>query len=148
MLKKQITLLLGICLSTALYAQETLKIEAESLTEKSEKVTTNTRKTGETIVGSFDKGKWIKFENIDFGKGRKTIKVRAASGTSSKKANLEIRLGSKDGQVIGKVQVPVKGWNTYTETETELSKKVSKKQDVYIFSLKGGVILDWVEFAK
>jgi len=149
MMKKQMmALLLGVCVSTVSYAQESVKVEGESLTEKSEKVIVNKRKTGETIVGNFGKGEWIKLENIDFGKDKRRIKVRAASGSKSRKASIEIRLDSKDGEVIGRIKVPVEGWNTFTEADAALSKAVSNKHDVYLLSLSGGIVLDWVEFIK
>jgi len=149
MMKKQIVaLLFGVCMSTVLYAQESVRVEAESLTEKSEKVTISNRKTGETAIGGFDKEQWIKLENVDFGPGKSQVKVRAASGAHSKKAGIEIRLGSKDGEVIGKVKVPVEGWGTFKEIDAALSKEVSEKSDIYIISQSGGVILDWVEFIK
>lgn len=147
MKRKQFALLLGICLSTAAYSQESVKIEAESLTEKSEKVTVTKKKTGETAIGGFDKGQWIKLENVDF-KNKSQVKIRAASGASSKKANIEIRLGSNDGELIAKIKVPVEGWGVFTEVASALSKEVLKKSDIYIVSLSGGIMLDWVEFIK
>src|SRR5690606_32972794 len=149
MIKKQmIALLLGVSISTALYAQESVRVEAESLTEKSEKVTVSKRKSGETAIGGFDKGQWIKLENVDFGAGKSSIKVRAASGAHSKKASIQIRLGSKEGELIGEIKVPVEGWNAFKEVDAALSKETSKISDIYIVSQSGGVILDWVEFIK
>lgn len=148
MKKQMVALLLGVGLSTGLYAQESIKVEAESATEKSEKTTVNKRKTGETVIGNFGKGQWIKLENVDFGKEKSRIKVRAASGAQSRKTSIQIRLDSKDGEVVGRIRVPVEGWGVFTEADAALSKAVSNKHDVYLLSLSGGIILDWVEFIK
>ena len=146
-MKQQIALLLGICLSTGLYAQNPDKIEAESFTEKSPKVTVSKRETGETTV-SIGKDQWIKLENVNFGKDKSQVKIRAASGSSSGKASIEIRLGSKDGDVLAKIKIPVNGWNAFTEIDTAFLKEVSKSSDIYIVPISGSLRLDWVEFIK
>lgn len=149
MMKKQmIALLFGVCISTALYAQESVKVEAESLADKSEKAMISTRKTGETVVTNFNRGQWIKLENVDFGSGKNQMKVRAASGAKSNKAGLTIRQDATNGAVIGKVKVPVDGWGKFTEVDVKLSKEVSGKKDIYVLSRDGGVMLDWIEFIK
>lgn len=148
MKKQLITLVFSLGLSATLYAQQSLRIEAENFTEKSEKVSINKKKTGETIVGGFDKGQWIKLESVDFGEDTGKITVRTASGAKSGKAFLEIRLGAENGEVIGKIKLPIEGWNTYTEASTHLLKKISGKNTIYVLSLNGGVILDWIELGK
>jgi|GEM_PF-2094653 len=147
--KKQITLLLGIFLSMALYSQESIKIEAESLNSKSEKISISKKKTGETTIGGgFASKGWIKFDDVDFGEGKGQLKIRAASGSKSKKASLEVRLNSPDGELIGKIKVPVKGWDSFNEADAVLARKISSTADICIVSTSGGVILDWIEFTK
>ena len=118
------------------------RIEAESFSEKAEVVTVKPGDKG-TIVGTFSKGAWIKFDKVNFEKGAEQMKLRAASG-SDNKPQLEIRLGDSKGKLLGTVAIENGGWGKFKEYTLQIP-KTKGEQTITIVSPKGGVILNWFE---
>lgn len=145
MKKLEIILCASLFCSTTAFAQNTVKIEAESHAASSG-VETKKQEDGSVVVKKYDKGKWIKFNGVDL-TGVTAIRFRAASGASSKKANLEIRLDEKDSQPIAKGAVKVKDWGVFNVTTVTLN-GVTGTHDLFIASPDGGVVLDWLELIK
>jgi len=54
---------------------------------------------GGKCVGWIEHGDWIKYEQVDFGRGADQIEIRAASPTGGGK--IELRLDKPDGELIG-----------------------------------------------
>lgn len=117
------------------------RIEAERFSETNRATTKES--SGETVVNKFDKGAWIRFDKIDFGKGVDKIKLRAGSGSKSN-PQIEIRLGDHRGKLLGKVDIESKGWGRFNEHTLQIS-KTKGKQSITIVSTGGGVLLDWFE---
>ena len=129
-------------IATQGFAQEkSNRVEAESFSE----IYRATTKEGDggTIVNKFDKGAWIRFDKLDFGKGAEQIKFRAGSG-SDKSPQLEVRLGDHKGKLLGKIDIEAKGWGKYSEQTLQIP-KTKGKQTITIVSTGGGVLLNWFE---
>lgn len=143
---RKILLIAGILLSAAAQAQNTTaKIEAEKFNE------TNTamfkKSKTNTFVNKFDKGAWIKFNNVNFADGISNIKFNVASGSNTGKAEIEFRLGSEKGTLLGKATIKTNGWNEFSEQSISIV-KTAGKQDLVIVSTQGGVLLDWFTLEK
>ncbi|NGF55830.1 carbohydrate-binding protein [Parapedobacter sp. SGR-10] len=129
-------------MTTQGFAQEKGKrIEAESFSTI-HRATTKEVKTG-TVVNKFDKGAWIKFDNLDFGKGTEQLKFKVSSG-SENSPQLEVRLGDHKGKLLGTLKVESKNWGKYVEQSLTIP-QTKGKQTITIVSTAGGVLLDWFE---
>lgn len=105
--------------------------------------TLNTFKGWKTILT--DKNAWIRYNGVDFSKGRyKTVNVRALSSDGGV---LILRLNNENGPVVARAVIP-KGtvWN---DTKVSLS-KISRGIHNIIFQLEEGenIEVDWVSFNK
>ncbi|GAB6930347.1 hypothetical protein JCM10914A_43300 [Paenibacillus sp. JCM 10914] len=81
-------------------------------------------------VAFIDNGDYIVFNNVDFGSGAASIDVRVASNTSG--GNIEVRLGSQNGTLIGTVAVPgTGGWQTW-QTKSAPVQSVTGVHTVYL----------------
>jgi hypothetical protein len=103
-------------------------IEAESCDYKSG-IETETCSEGGTDVGYIEDGDYIGFKNIDL-TGADKADFRVASNGSG--GNIEVRLDSADGKLIGKAEVgSTGGWQDWT-TKTCTIEPTSGKHDVYL----------------
>lgn len=96
---------------------------------------------GGTTVGNTFTGAWLTFENVDFGvQGKNCVSFLYDAPTNRTPADIaaEIRLGGKDGTVIGTVNLPNTGgaWGNYKTAGAALSQQLTGKQNLYV-SLKG-----------
>lgn len=63
----------------------------------------------EDYIGDIDAGEWLRFDNVDFGTGSPRFD-RVEIGTQTNPAlDVEIRLGSPTGTLIGTINVPSRG---------------------------------------
>ncbi|MFH9089154.1 carbohydrate-binding protein [Streptomyces sp. NPDC017673] len=114
-------------------AAETTKVEAESYAEGSG-VATHSAGTG-TVLGSFDGGDWVRYEDVDFGDGRNLLIASIGSERPYSGGRFEIRVDSATGPVIGTVTVESTGaWDTYLD-QTFTIVPASGSHDVYIKAL-------------
>ncbi|MFD1628764.1 carbohydrate-binding protein [Pseudopedobacter beijingensis] len=144
-MKKLLSMLFTAILFTAtqVFSQDnTKRIEAENFSEKADEITVKPGDKG-TIIGTFSKGAWVKFEKVNFEKGAEQIKFRAASG-SDNKPQLEIRLGDAKGKLLGTAAIENEGWGKFKEYIVQIP-KTTGEQTITIISPKGGVILNWFE---
>ncbi|TZF86274.1 carbohydrate-binding protein (plasmid) [Pedobacter sp. BS3] len=137
--------IMALSISVAVYAQSSHKIEAESFSETSGAARKKTE-TG-TVVNKFDKGKWIRFDKIDFQTGISKIRIKAGSGSSDGKATLEFRTGSETGPLLGKADIKTAGWTVLSEQVIDIT-RTSGIQDLVVVSSQGGVILDWISLEQ
>lgn len=93
----------------------------------------------ETYIGGVDAGEWVRFDNVDFGTGS-SLYNRIEIGTQQNSAlNVELRLGSPAGQLIGTLNVPSRG-EPWFMTREDIS-SVTGTHDLYvIFQDDGGSI--------
>jgi hypothetical protein len=91
--------------------------------------------SGNTAIGYITDGSYIVFRKLDFESGAEGFKVRAASATDG--GTIEVRLGSADGDIIGKCDVPTTdGWDEYVDLECATS-QCTGEHDVYLV-FRGG----------
>jgi hypothetical protein len=93
---------------------------------------------------TFKGGKsWLRFNEVDFGRGgRKSIEVRTKGSGASQ---LEIRLDSQDGPLLGRVKV---GKGTDWKMERAAAKKIpAGVHDLFVAQTgEGPVEVDWISF--
>jgi hypothetical protein len=76
-----------------------------------------------------ENGDYTVYNNVDFGSGPKSFQARVASATSG--GNIEVRIDSITGPVIGTYQVTSSGnWKEYTDVKRNIS-KVSGAQPIF-----------------
>jgi arabinoxylan arabinofuranohydrolase len=89
---------------------------------------------GGTMVTSINDGNWIRVAGVDFASGARSFEARVASGSGG--GQLEVRVGSRTGALIGTIAVPsTGGWQTWQTVRTDVS-AVKGVQDLY-FVFKG-----------
>ena len=86
--------------------------------------------SGKTAIGYITDGCYIVFRDLDFESGAEGFRVNAASATEG--GNIEIRLDSSDGELIGKCPVSgTDGWDEYVELTCK-TKLCTGTHDVYL----------------
>ena len=91
-------------------------------------------------VGYIKNGSSIQFNEIDFGKGSRTVVVEAA--TQANGGKVEVRLGDASGKLLATVPVVKTGkWDNWQQFPAPLSEKVKGKQKVTLVFVGGGGFL-------
>lgn len=95
------------------------QIEAESFSSQSG-VQTETCSEGGQNLGYIENGDYAVYNNFDFGSGVSSFKARVASGASG--GNIEIRLDSVNGTLVGTCPVTgTGGWQTWADASCNVS---------------------------
>jgi len=110
------------------------RVEAETIAWEEGIETAKDEKVG-VYVTDISNGDYIKVRSVDFGKGAKTF--LASLATSSSKGNIEVRVDSKDGRLLGTLDVKETGENHNWKTQSCKLNKVKGVHDVYLI-FKGG----------
>ncbi|TFE29409.1 carbohydrate-binding protein [Cohnella luojiensis] len=101
-------------------------------------------------VAFIDNGDYIAFTNVDFGSGATSFQARVASNASG--GNIEIRLDSLTGTVIGICAVPgTGGWQNWTTQTCTLSGNATGVHTLYLkFTGGSGNLFNilWFKFAS
>jgi hypothetical protein len=122
------------------------QIEAEGYDAQSG-IQTETCTEGGSDVGNIENGDYAVYSNIDFGSGAASFQARVSSATSG--GNIEIRLDSITGPVVGTCPVTGTGdWQTWANATCSVS-GVSGKHDLYLkFTGGSGYLfnLNWFKF--
>ena len=120
--------------------------EAEAYDQQSG-VQKETCSEGGQNIGYIENGDWIRFNNMDFGTGAASFEARVSSQGSG--GNIEIRLDSLTGPVIGNCTVPVTGgWQTWTTVSCPVS-GATGVHDLYLkFTGGSGYLfnINWWQF--
>jgi len=118
------------------------QIEAEKYDSKSSFYIQTFGIADGTATGYIMPGDSIQFSKVDFGSGAKSFKARVSASES---CNLEIRVGSLTGELVGIIPIsPTGNWDTYEEISFDVS-SITGVQDLYI--IFGGYInIDWFMF--
>jgi arabinoxylan arabinofuranohydrolase len=122
------------------------RVEAETIAWSEGVKTAFDIKTG-VYVTKIENGDYLKVSSVDFGKGAKKFEASVAS--ASKGGTVEIRLGSKTGQLIGTCQVKKTGDELTWKTATCKTTPVSGVHDLYfVFSGHEGELFNfnWWKF--
>ncbi len=125
------------------------KIEAENYTDQSGiEIEANTDDNGKNI-GYIQNGDYTVYKKVDFGSG--ATKFQASAGSNSDGGNIEIRLDSPTGTLIGTCAVAsTGGWKTWSDVSCAVS-GVTGEHDVYLkFTGESDYLfnLDWFKFSK
>jgi hypothetical protein len=123
------------------------KIEAESYGTQSG-IQTETCTEGGQSIGYIENGDYAVYNNIDFGTGAAGFQARVSSAASG--GNIEIRLDSNTGTLVGTCPVAATGdWQTWTDAKCAVS-GVSGKHDLYLKFTGGSGYLfnfNWFTFS-
>ena len=104
-------------------------IEAEDFDDQLG-ISTQTSTENGLNVQAIDNGDYTVYQNIDFGNGADTFQARVASRNSG--GNIEVRLGSPTGTLVGTLLVPGTGnWQNWVTRTTNVS-GVSGVHDLYL----------------
>jgi arabinoxylan arabinofuranohydrolase len=112
-------------------------------------ITTETCSEGGLNVASIENNDWILVKNLDFGTGATSFNARVASATSG--GNIQIRLDSVTGTIIGTCAVTgTGGWQTW-QTKTCAITGATGRHDVYfVFTGGTGTLFnfEWYNFTQ
>jgi hypothetical protein len=88
---------------------------------------------------------WVRFDEVDFGRGRqKHVQVRAKSEGESK-GSIEIRLDKPDGRVVARI--PIEGAGDWTVGKAGTKKVPAGVHDLFVSRVGAqSVTVDWVSF--
>jgi hypothetical protein len=74
---------------------------------------------GGECIGWIEDGDWVRYEKVDFGQSAELVEVRAASVTEG--GIIEIRLGSRDGELLGNCVVTNTGdWQAWASFKARI----------------------------
>ena len=97
---------------------------------------------GGECVGWIKQGHWLRYDNVDFGKGTESIGIRAAAAVGTG-GTIELRLDKADGELLGTCQVPVTGdWQKWQSFAAKIKKTEGKKNVCLVFHPTGPVKAD------
>lgn len=120
------------------------RVEAENFSAMSG-VLVGSGGTG-SVVGYFDSGDWMKFDNVDFGPGAARVVLSVAKGNPG--GTVELRLGSPTGPLIGTFSAQTTGgWDLYSEQEINVV-PTSGIHDLFLVGAgsSGVANVDWFQF--
>jgi hypothetical protein len=122
------------------------QIEAESFDAKSGVLVSNCSEGGQDVEW-IENGDYIVFNNLDFGNGASAFEARVATETNG--GNIEIRLDSTNGKLVGSCSVTsTGGWQRWVTRTCSIS-GATGKHNVYIkFTGSSGYLfaVNWIKF--
>jgi hypothetical protein len=123
------------------------KLEAESYDSQSG-IQNGSCSEGGDSIGYIENGDYAVYNDVNFSNGAKSFKARVSSATSG--GNIEIRLDSATGTLVGTCAVPATGdWQKWIDVSCNVS-GVSGKHNLYLkFSGDSGYLFDinWFTFS-
>jgi len=100
---------------------------------------------GAQKAGSIDNNDWIKVFGVDFGNGATNFEARVASLNSN--GQIEIRLDSTNGTLIGTLNVPNTGGDDTFQTVNTTISGASGMHDLFFVFKSGGFDFNWWKFS-
>jgi hypothetical protein len=122
------------------------KVEAETIAWSEVLKTASDSKTG-IYVTKIDNGDYIKVRSVDFGKGASKFEASVASASAG--SQIEIRLGSIDGELLGVCEVKNSGGLQNWAVQSCKVKKIKGVHDLcFVFKGADGELFnfDWWQF--
>lgn len=99
-------------------------------------------------VGYIDNGDYLGYQNVDFGTGVNTVRLRFATLTTATNDQVEFHLDSTTGPLVGTLTLqPTGGWQNWTTQTTSIS-GASGTHSIYLV-FKGGISIGnvhWISF--
>lgn len=123
------------------------RVQAETIGWSEGLKTAKDSLTGGIYITKVNNGDYIKVRSVDFGKGAKSFKAAVATANSS--GTIEIRIDSKDGELLGKLKVAATGADQSWKTKRCKLNKATGVHDVYlVFNGAEGDLFnfDWWQF--
>ncbi len=121
-------------------------VQAETINLQSG-IKTDVCSEGGIMVTSISNDDYIRVKGVDFGDGADKFEVRAASNSSG--GTIELRLGSKDGTLVGTCEITgTGGWTTWKTFQCNVNKCTGKKDYLYLVFKGSGepFRLNWWRF--
>ena len=124
------------------------QLEGEAYDDQSGTQNGSSNEGGECL-GYIENGDYAVYKSVNFGEGAQSFQARVSSATNG--GNIEIRLDSIDGTLVG--TCPVKGtgdWQTWADVTCNVS-GVTGKHDLYLkFTGDSGYLfnINWFKFSK
>ncbi|MCX6998342.1 MAG: carbohydrate-binding protein [Kiritimatiellaeota bacterium] len=88
---------------------------------------------GGECVGWIKPGHWLRYDNVDFGKGTESIAIRAAAAAGTGGA-IELRLDQVDGELLGTCAVTATGdWQQWQSFTAKIKQTEGKKNLCLVF---------------
>lgn len=122
-------------------------VEAETM-NREQGIETEACSEGGRNVGYIENGDWTRVVGVDFGPGATRFEARVASATSG--GNIQLRLGSTTGTLIGTCAVPgTGGWQTWTTVSCNVSGATGVRDLYLVFAGGSGYLLNvnWWRFS-
>ena len=118
------------------------KIEAEEYNDINASNLQEVDSDNGKAIGYISNGDYVVYKSIDFGGGATSFKARVADQLT---ADIELRLNSPSGTLIGTLPVATTGgWDTYQEQTRDIS-GVTGVNDLYLI-FSNSVNVDWFTF--
>lgn len=118
------------------------RIQAESFNDDQGVQLSN----GGAAIGYIGTGDWVKYENVNFDSGAKSVKARVSKGNSGT-GKIDFRKGSSTGTILGSMSFGnTGGWTSFNELTADISNS-SGTHDLYLV-FTGNLDVDWFEFSK
>ena len=100
-------------------------------------------------LSNITSGEWVRYEDFDFGTGAKSVEFFASSNSSG--GDIELRLGSVTGKLIGTVRVnSTNSWRNYESFTASVNEHAVGVHDYLylVFTNGSGYLMDidWFEF--
>lgn len=87
---------------------------------------------GGQCIGWIERGDWVSYEKVDFGRNSKEIEIRTSSGEHG--GIIEVRLDGPDGELIGSCKVPnTGGWQKWASLKPEIKPTSGVKTVCLVF---------------
>jgi len=102
-------------------------------------------------ISWFDRGDWIKYQGIDFTAGYDILDMNIACDNAYAGGDIEIRLDSPAGPIIGVHKVEGTGsWHEFEVQSSKVSQVVDGIRDLFLVgSVSNGIgNIDWLRFRK
>lgn len=122
-------------------------LQAENYSTRSAAtIETSVNEDGTVNIGYITNGNYVTYSNVDFGTAGSTFfRARVASGSDST-TNIEVRLNSDTGTLLGTLYVnSTGGWNEYKEMSTGINRVTGVNTICLRFT--GPVNVDWFTFS-
>jgi len=124
------------------------RVEAETIAFSEGLKTASDHQTG-SYVTKIENDDYIKVRSVDFGKGAKKFEAGIASASAG--GNIEIRLGSVDGTLLGACAVKgTGGFQNWTVYACKVNKMKGVHDVYFVFKGEAGELFnfDWWKFSK
>ena len=135
-------------LNIAAFTIGTQRVEAASFAGKSGELHEAGSSMGGKCIGWIRSGSWLRFDKVDFGIGTDRMEFWAATETDG--GDIEVRLNSADGELLGKCEVADTGaWSKWVKFKAGIKPVSGEKSICLVFRSRvstGDTTTIWAQF--